>query len=139
MKRTNKLLSLGLAILLGAAPLATLQWPSFATERAIPDRVLFSSSFEADEAAPQESKSDNGYYQNVEAYKIATDLGGEFTYLVSSDSIDGSPDDISGEGKAKVCGVIVRVIPTARYRQLIPLCFTVWSSVSCESFPSSSI
>ncbi|MBQ7354702.1 MAG: GH92 family glycosyl hydrolase [Clostridia bacterium] len=102
MKRTNQLIALGLAVLLGSAPLAAVQWPSFAAESSIPDKVLFSSSFEADEKAPAESKSDNGYYNNLEAYKITSDLGGEFTNLVNSSSIDGSADDISGEGKANL-------------------------------------
>lgn len=102
MKRTNKLIALGLALLLGAAPLAAVQWPSFAAESQIPDKVLFSSSFEADESAPKESVSDNGYYNNVEAYTIASDLGGEFTNLVNSSSIEGSADDIAGEGKVNL-------------------------------------
>ena len=99
MKRTTKLLALGLAILLGASPLSMLELPSFAAEQDIPDRVLFSSSFEAADKAPFESVSDNGYYQNVEAYSYTTDMDGEFTYLVSTDSIDGSADFNSGESK----------------------------------------
>ncbi len=99
MKRINKLIALGLATLLGAAPLATLQWPSYASESKIPDKVLFSSSFEARDKAPKESVSDQGYYKNVEAYTTASDMDGEITYMVDSTSVNGSADDISGEGK----------------------------------------
>ncbi len=102
MKKTNKLIALGLAVLLGSAPLSAVQWPSFAAESSIPDKVLFSSSFEADEKAPFESVSDDGYYNNVEAYTVTSELGGEFTNLVSASSIQGSADDISGEGKVNL-------------------------------------
>ena len=99
MKQTRKLIALGLAILLGASPLSMLELPSFATEQEIPDRVLFSSSFETADKAPFESVSDNGYYENVEAYSYTTDMDGEITHLVQTDSIDGSADFNSGESK----------------------------------------
>ena len=99
MKRTTKLLALGLAILLGASPLSMLEFPSFAAEQEIPDRVLFSSSFEATDKAPFESVSDNGYYNNVEAYTIVSSLGGEFTSAVDLSSVQGSKDFKAEEGK----------------------------------------
>jgi predicted alpha-1,2-mannosidase len=99
MKRTCKLIALGLAILLGASPLSMLEFPSFAAEQEIPDRVLFSSSFEAADKAPCESVSDNGYYQNVEAYTIVSSLGGEFTSAVDLSSVQGSEDFKAEEGK----------------------------------------
>ena len=99
MKRTRKLIALGLAILLGASPLSMLEFPSFAAEQEIPDRVLFSSSFEAADKAPFESVSDNGYYNNVEAYTIVSSLGGEFTSAVDLSSVQGSEDFKAEEGK----------------------------------------
>ncbi len=98
MKRTPKLIALGLALVLGAAPLASLLPPVSAAE-AIPDRTLFTSSFESGDKAIFESVSDNGYYNNVEAYQMATDLGGELTHLVELGSLDGSEDFKSEEGK----------------------------------------
>ena len=99
MKRTTKLLAMGLAILLGASPLCMLEFPSFASEQEIPDRMLFSSSFEAADKAPFESVSDNGYYNNVEAYTIVSSLGGEFTSAVDLSSVQGSEDFKAEEGK----------------------------------------
>ena len=90
---------MGLAILLGASPLCMLEFPSFASEQEIPDRVLFSSSFEAVDRAPFESVSDNGYYNNVEAYTIVSSLGGEFTSAVDLSSVQGSEDFKAEEGK----------------------------------------
>ncbi|MBO5779401.1 MAG: GH92 family glycosyl hydrolase [Clostridia bacterium] len=98
MKRTTQFVALGLAILLGTAPLTALELPSFASSN-IPDRVLFSSSFESADQAPFESVSDNGYYQNLEAYTYTTDMDGEITHLVSLDSIDGSSDFNANESK----------------------------------------
>ena len=98
MKRTQKLIAFGLAVLLGGAPLTALDLPSFASST-IPDKVLFASSFEADDKAPHESVSDNGYYNNVEAYTIASSLGGEFTSAVDLSSIQGSEDFKAEEGK----------------------------------------
>ena len=89
MKRTKQIIALGLAVLLGSAPLSLVDFPSFATEQAIPDRVLFSSSFEATDKAPASSKSDNGYYNNVESTTIVPELDGEFTDRVVSSSISG--------------------------------------------------
>lgn len=99
MKRTHKLISLCLALLLGTAPLGLLELPSFATEAEIPDRVLFSSSFEADDKTPAQSKSDNGYYNNVEVHTVVSDIDGEFTYRVDVGSLAGSNDFNSGESK----------------------------------------
>lgn len=98
MKRTHKLLAFGLALLLGTAPLSLLELPTFASST-IPDKVLFASSFEADDKAPHESVSDNGYYNNIEAYTITSSLGGEFTSAVDLSSIQGSEDFKAEEGK----------------------------------------
>lgn len=99
MKKVNKLMAFGLAVLLGTAPLTAVEWPSFASEQEIPDKLLFSSSFETTEQAPYESKSDNGYYNNVEAYTIVSSLGGEFTSAVDLSSVQGSEDFKAEEGK----------------------------------------
>lgn len=102
MKRTPKLIALGLAILLGSAPLTLLELPSFAAENEIPDKILFSSSFEATDKAPASSQSDNGYYNNIESTAIVTDIDGEFTYRVDSGSIAGDKDFNSNESKGKL-------------------------------------
>ncbi len=98
MKRTNKLIALGLAWLLGTAPLAALELPSSASP-AIPDKLLFASSFEKEDKAPKESVSDKGYYNNVEAYEIKSDMGGEFTSAVVASSVKGTDDFKAEEGK----------------------------------------
>ena len=102
MKRTKQFIALGLAVLLGSAPLSLVDFPSFATEQAIPDRVLFASSFEATDKAPASSKSDNGYYNNVESTTIVAELDGEFTDRVVSSSISGDKDFNSSESKGKL-------------------------------------
>ncbi len=102
MKRTKKLIALGLAVLLGTAPISLLQLPSFATEKPIPDRLLFTSSFEETDKAPTQSKSDNQYYNNIESTTVVTDIDGEFTYRVDSGSLAGDKDFNPTESKGKL-------------------------------------
>ena len=100
MKTSTRLLSGLCAALLTAGPLASLgPIPGFAASANIPDRTLFSTSFEGGDPAPKESVSDNGYYKNVRAYERTAGLDGEFTQQVDGKSIDGSSDFKSEESK----------------------------------------
>lgn len=100
MKKSTRALSGICAALLAAGPM-TLSGPipGLAQSGNIPDRTLFATSFESADPAPKESAADNGFFKNVRAYRRVSELDGEFTGRVVSDSIDGSPDFKSEESK----------------------------------------
>ncbi|MGM9681919.1 MAG: GH92 family glycosyl hydrolase [Eubacteriales bacterium] len=101
MKKTTQILSALLSGLLALAPLSALGPFSFAASGSedIPDKLLFSSSFESTDPAPLKSVSDNGYYNNVELFEVVSEIDGEFTDSVLIDSIAGSSDYKDAESK----------------------------------------
>lgn len=106
MKTFRKItaLVLSLLLLLGASPALTAvaaeALANAADEGAnIEEKTLFSSSFESDDPAVYESKSDGRHYQNLARYELSGVLAGEFTASVLLSSVEGSPDFKAEEGK----------------------------------------
>lgn len=103
MKKSLRLTAGTCAALLALSPLSALgPFTITASQTAIPDRTLFATSFEGSDPAPKQSVSDNGYYKNVKAYEVVSELDGEITHLVDQSKVQGSTDFKSEEGKLKL-------------------------------------
>ncbi len=101
MKKMIRLIAGTCAVLLALAPLSSLRPVSgFASEKSIPDRTLFETSFEGSDPLPKQSTSDNGYYNNVRAYAAQSGLRGEITHLVDLATVQGSDDFKPTENKS---------------------------------------
>ena len=98
MNTVKKALSLALAAIFILSALPVLSVGTFA-ETDIPDRILFSSSFEKSDPEVPDSVSDDGYYSNVSTLEVKSDMPGEFTAAVDLSSIKGSSDYVSNESK----------------------------------------
>ena len=100
MKTTIKIPAVILALLM---LLPTLLSPlTLLASGGASEGLLFSASFEEGEKTPFVSKADGTYYAGLEAVSLSADIKGDFTEEILLNSVQGSNDFKTEEGKTKL-------------------------------------